>query len=179
MYSWCILNVGIAVACAPPHTPSTPDHPSTHTTPPHIQGYLLVLVGCDIGLLGLGYLTLVIMVFLAPRGRCTFCHVAESGQRLNTPPTVLAHKLYLWSIDRGPMPVVRLVNNRAWAWFLIALLAVYSLLDFVLQYVVAATSLPRVFEVPVAVLDFLQVGVCVAGCVCVCGRRREEWHVCT
>lgn len=55
------------------------------------------------------------------------------------------------------MPLVRLVNNRAWAWFIIALLAVYSLVDFALQYVVAATSLPQALQVPQTLLDFLQV----------------------
>ena len=60
-------------------------------------------------------------------------------------------------ITTGPMPLVRLVNNRAWSWFIIALLAVYSLADFALQYVVAATSLPQALQVPQALLDFLQV----------------------
>lgn len=90
------------------HTPGTPVFtPPLNirppTTPPCAlpQGYLLTLYGCDVGLLGLGYLALVAVVFLAPRGRCRFQEVEERGTPVGSSTTLLAAKLHLWSVGQG------------------------------------------------------------------------------
>ena len=40
--------------------------------PLYLQGYLLLLWGCDVGALGLGYLFLLSVVFVCPLGRRAF-----------------------------------------------------------------------------------------------------------